>query len=60
MSSVDRYPTEFVPERHLTSDGSTLALWHLAEGVGDAALDSGPQHLDGTIVGALWAELPAR
>jgi hypothetical protein len=60
MSSVDRYPTEFVPERHMTSDASTLALWHLTEGAGGAALDSGPQHLDGAIVGATWAELPPR
>ena len=60
LSSVDRYPAAFVPQTHLTSDDSTLALWHLDEGAGVVALDSGPHHLDGAIVGAVWAELPTR
>jgi hypothetical protein len=60
MSSVDRYPADFTPERHLTSDESTLALWHLDEGNGTVARDSGPNHLDGAIVGAAWSDLPSR
>jgi hypothetical protein len=60
MSSVDRYPADFAPERHLTSDESTIALWHLDEGAGSVALDSGPHHLDGSISGAAWSDRPAR
>jgi hypothetical protein len=60
MSSEDRYPADFTPERHLTSDASTLALWHLDDGDGSVARDSGPNHLDGAIMGAAWSDLPAR
>lgn len=60
VSSADRYPAEFVPQPHLTSDASTLALWHLDDGSGAVALDSGPNHLDGAIVGATWSVLTAR
>ena len=60
MSSVNRYPADFTPERHLTSDASTLALWHLDEGDGSVARDSGPNHLDGAITGAAWSDLPSR
>lgn len=60
MSSVDRYPTNFAPQRHLSVDDATLALWHLDEGAGRVALDSGPNHLDGAIAGAAWSALPSR
>ena len=60
MSAVDRYPADFTPERHLTSDESTLALWHLDEGDGRVARDIGPNHLDGAIVGAAWSDVPSR
>jgi Concanavalin A-like lectin/glucanases superfamily len=60
MSSVDRYPNDFVPERRLSSDASTVALWHLDEGTGDVARDSGPNHLDGSIVNAKWVASPPR
>ena len=60
MSAVDRYPTDFTPERHLTSDASTLALWHLDEDDGSVARNSGPNHLDGAIVGAAWSDIPSR
>ena len=60
MSSIDRYPMDFTPASHLTSDESTLTLWHLDEGSGGLAADSGPNHLDGAIVGAAWADLPSR
>jgi Concanavalin A-like lectin/glucanases superfamily len=60
MSSVDRYPAAFTPERHLASDESTLALWRLDEGDGSVARDSGPNHLDGSITGAAWSDVPSR
>jgi hypothetical protein len=60
MSSNDRYPADFAPQRHLSADEATLALWHLDEGTGGVALDSGPNHLDGAIAGAAWSDLPAR
>jgi hypothetical protein len=60
MSSIDRYPAKFVPQPQLTSDDSTLALWHLDEGAGTVALDNGANHLDGAIVGADWSNLTAR
>jgi hypothetical protein len=60
MSSIDRYSADFAPERHLTADASTLALWSLDEGAGSVALDSGPNGLNGAIVGATWSDLPAR
>jgi hypothetical protein len=60
MSAVDRYPADFTPERHLTADASTLALWHLDDGDGSVARDSGPNHLDGAIMGAAWSNLPSR
>jgi hypothetical protein len=60
MSTADRYPAEFTPERHLSADESTLALWHLDEGAGSVARDSGPNHLDGAIAGAEWSDLPSR
>jgi hypothetical protein len=60
MSSIDRYKADFSPERTLSSDASTLALWHLNEGAGNVAKDSGPNRLDGAIVDATWSELPAR
>ncbi len=44
----------------MLSDASTIALWHLNEGMGNVAADSGPNHLDGAIVNALWADLPLR
>jgi hypothetical protein len=61
ISSTNRYPTDtFVPERRLAADSSTIALWHLDEGTGETAADSGPNHLDGTIVGAAWVTAPPR
>ena len=60
MSSSDRYPGDFTPERTMPFDASTIALWHLNEGMGNVATDSGPNHLDGAIVNAVWADLPLR
>lgn len=40
ISSIPRYFTNFVPESRLTSDTSTMALWHFDEGTGSIALDS--------------------
>jgi hypothetical protein len=60
LSSVSRYSPDFTPPPRLTSDASTIALWHLDEGEGDVALDSGPNGLDGAVVGASWAYAPQR
>jgi hypothetical protein len=60
ISSTNRYAADFVPERRLVSDASTIALWHLDEAKGDSALDSGPNHLNGAIVGAQWITAPGR
>jgi hypothetical protein len=61
ISSTNRYPNDtFVPDRRLASDAATIALWHLDEGTGDTATDSGPNHLDGAIVGPTWVAAPSR
>jgi len=60
ISAMDRYPNDFVPERRLASDPATIALWHLDEGSGDMAMDSGPNRLNGAIVHAQWIPAPAR
>jgi Concanavalin A-like lectin/glucanases superfamily len=60
VSSNDRYAANFSPEPHLSVDASTIALWHLDEGDGEAAADSGPSQLSGTIIGATWALAPLR
>jgi hypothetical protein len=60
LSAVDRYPSAFVPESRLEVDAETIALWHLDEGSGTTASDSGPNHLSGTIVNAKWLDAPQR
>ena len=60
ISSSNRYPADFVPEPRLGVDASTIALWHLDEGDGFAAADSGPSQLSGAIHGASWALAPIR
>lgn len=60
LSSSDRYTASFVPEPRLEVDASTLAVWHLDEGNGGVAEDSGPSRLHGTIIGAEWALAPVR
>jgi hypothetical protein len=60
LSSSNRYTADFVPQPRLEVDASTLGLWHLDEGDGSLAEDSGPSHLHGTITGAVWASVPVR
>jgi hypothetical protein len=60
LSSSNRYSADFTPETRLKTDPHTLALWHLDEGVGNVATDSGPAQLTGTITGATWTLAPAR
>jgi hypothetical protein len=60
LSSGNRYPADFTPEAHLATDASTIALWHLDEGKGATATDSGPSQLDGAIFGATWSLAPIR
>lgn len=60
ISSSNRYAADFVPDTRLSADSSTMALWHLDEGEGSQALDSGPNQLSGSIVGADWALAPMR
>ncbi len=60
LSSTNRYASDFVPEYRLSADASTMALWHLDEGEGQKALDSGPNQLSGNISGAEWTLAPIR
>lgn len=60
LSSISRYDADFTPEPRLSPDASTLALWHLDEGAGSTALDSGPSQLAGSIHGAAWELAPRR
>ena len=60
LSTNDRYPAAFVPQARLQADTSTIALWHLDEGQGQVANDSGAQSLHGAIRGATWALAPVR
>ncbi len=60
LSSFDRYTADFTPEAALSADDETLALWHLDEGTGSTAKDSGGSGLDGAIVGARWELAPRR
>jgi hypothetical protein len=60
ISSNNRYPAEFTPENRLGADASTIALWHLDEGEGATAVDSGPNQLAGSIIGATWDLAPLR
>ena len=60
FSSSNRYPADFVPEPHLGVDAQTIALWHLDEADGSVAADSGPNRLDGEIIGATWGLAPIR
>jgi hypothetical protein len=60
LSAGDRYPSAFVPESRLAADAATIALWHLDEGSGTTATDSGPNHLSGTIVNAKWVDAQPR
>lgn len=54
FSSMERYQTEFVPMEYLSPDPDTVGLWHLDEGEGDVAQDSGPNGNHGLIAGADW------
>lgn len=60
LSSFDRYNADFTPEARLSVDDETLALWHLDEGKGTTAKDSGGSGLDGAITGATWELAPRR
>jgi hypothetical protein len=60
ISSKDRYPADFSPDKRLAADADTIALWHLDEGQGSVAIDSGPSHLNGAIIGPEWATGPLR
>jgi hypothetical protein len=60
ISSVNRYPVDFKPEPRLSTDSSTIALWHIDEGQGTTVADSGANQQSGTIFGARWALAPLR
>lgn len=60
LSSSARYDADFTPAPRLEADATTLALWHLDEGEGSAATDSGPSDLGGVIHGATWELAPRR
>jgi hypothetical protein len=59
LSSVARYDGAFAPAGRLRTDAQTTALWHLDDGAGGFAADSGPHHLDAALSGAVeWAFAP--
>ncbi len=60
LSSSNRYAADFAPEPRLSADAATVALWHLDEADGRVAVDSGPNQLDGSIIGATWELAPIR
>jgi hypothetical protein len=61
ISSTDKYPTNFTPASTLTTQSDTLALWHLNEGTGTVANDSGPNSLIGSVQGTTqWVLAPPR
>lgn len=62
VSTGARYTADFSPALLLSPDADTLALWHIDDGGTSTVVhDSGPQSLDGTVVGAAaWLPGPAR
>jgi hypothetical protein len=60
LSAGARYDIAFDPLGDLVADDSTIALWHLSEGQGTQAFDSGPNLQHGAIVGAKWGLAPRR
>jgi len=57
VSQGVRYESEFTPQRRLTADADTLALYHLDENTGDVLKDSSGHGHHGKIVGAKWVRV---
>jgi hypothetical protein len=54
ISKSARYTVDFTPDKELSSDNQTVALYTLSEGNGTIANDSAGSGYDGTIKGATW------
>jgi len=57
VSRSVRYTTEFKPDRRMTSDADTIALYHCDEGEGDVLIDASGHEHHGKLVGAQWASV---
>jgi cysteine-rich repeat protein len=55
ISSVARYSSAFTPVRRFASDASTVALYHLDDGVGAVLTDSSGNASNGTLTGTSWS-----
>jgi hypothetical protein len=57
LSYAPRYNTHFTPPcpGDLSTDGSTIALWHFEEGVGVAGADSSGNAYHAALIGSTWA-----
>ena len=51
-----RYTQDFIPEKRLTADTNTLALYPFNEGKGDEFHDSSGNDFHGNLYGATWVE----
>ena len=52
ISNTARYTSNFSPATSFTSDGNTVALWHLNDGSGTSAADSSGNGHTGTLEGS--------
>ena len=57
LSKVARYVADFEPQRRVTPDEHTLALYHFDEGQGDVLTDSSGNNHHGKIIRAKWVPI---
>jgi hypothetical protein len=50
ISNTARYTTNFTPPRRLSTDASTVGLWHLDDATGTMAIDSSGNNNTGTLM----------
>ncbi|MCA8994031.1 MAG: SUMF1/EgtB/PvdO family nonheme iron enzyme, partial [Planctomycetaceae bacterium] len=54
ISTTARYTDDFIPEQRLTTDASTIGLYHCDDGAGNTLADASGNNRHGTIHGANW------
>jgi len=59
ISGIARYTKDFVPEKRLQKERSTVVLYHFDEGDGNTVKNDAGKKFDGLIHGADWMELAA-